>query len=228
MSEKLLLKLYMSFSLKPLIKRNIPSVEEHHHLRLVGNVDAPTLQEEIETLSAAWWMINAARQLKISHHQDTWSIQVRRMTASDVHYSPADGVHESVASDIAFRFPRIHETVLKLAEELNIGLGRVAIVKMKPWSEAYRHFDAERMLIGRNRYHLVMQCGKQNFLSSGPETVNAREGEVWFFDNKAMHRAYNKSSVPRIHVIFDGYPLDQHAIQESKATPLDSKAAGSL
>ena len=36
----------------------------------------------------------------------------------------------------------------------------------------------------------------------------AKPGDVWLFDNKAMHRADNRSSLPRYHVIFDGFPLE--------------------
>ena len=70
----------------------------------------------------------------------------------------------------------------------------------------------EDYLKNRKRYHLVVSCGENNVLSSGIDTATAHEGEVWFFDNKVMHRAHNKSNQPRTHIIFDGYPLDELAV----------------
>ena len=78
---------------------------------------------------------------------------------------------------------------------------------MKPWGQAYRHHDSYIELEGRGCFHLVLSCGENDLLSSGNEDVIVNEGELWFFDNKVMHRAYNGSSELRTHVIFDGYPL---------------------
>jgi hypothetical protein len=43
--------------------------------------------------------------------------------------------------------------------------------------------------------------------SPGNNRFNVKPGELWFFDNKVMHRAVNPSDTPRVHIIFDGYPL---------------------
>jgi hypothetical protein len=148
-----------------------------------------------------------ARQQTISHHQDTHAIVLRSLPTRAVEYTPVDGVHESEVTPFAKLCPLTHAWVLEWAQKLNIGLGRVALVKMAPFSQAYRHFDGEPFLVGRKRYHLVIACGERNIIESGDDVADARPGELWFYDNAVMHRSHNQSAIPRIHLIFDGWPL---------------------
>ena len=63
---------------------------------------------------------------------------------------------------------------------------------------------------------------------SGGETVRMQEGELWWFDNKAVHDAFNPSAEGRIHVIFDvlparpaaGYWPDIQTTRPSLITPV--------
>lgn len=36
--------------------------------------------------------------------------------------------------------------------------------------------------------------------------ITRREGELWWFDNKALHEAWNRGDRDRIHLIFDMKP----------------------
>lgn len=164
------------------------------------------VQAEIAGLAPYWWGIDRARS-HIVHHQHTRAIALRFLPKHSIQYSAVDGVHESVPSVFVKRFPVLHGLILKFAEEHKLALGRVAIVAMQPYRQSYRHYDSEEYLKGRNRYHLVVQAGDKNLLSSGTDECYAKEGEVWFFDNHVMHRAHNKSPKERIHVIFDGHPI---------------------
>ncbi|MFT5036855.1 MAG: hypothetical protein ACI9VM_000420 [Candidatus Azotimanducaceae bacterium] len=209
-------RLFMQYPLLYTIKITLPSLFQEctvdeilvsdNHLKLVANVDVSDLKKELSSLSLYWWQINTGRQEQISHHAATKMICLRS-GPEDVEYTPVDGVHESRIAAGGHKLKKLHAAIVELATELHIGLGRVGVVELAPQSQVYRHYDAEKHLVGRKRYHLVLQCGADNILSSGNETVTAKEGDVWFFDNKALHRAHNKSDTPRIHVIFDGYPL---------------------
>lgn len=204
--QKLLFKLQKSISTSTLAPRIKSSPTESLHMRLVKTIDTNELKAEITNANEYWWQVDTKRRETILHHQHTWSIILRNRENRTADYSPEDGIHESSPTQLAGRFPQIHLTILKIAEDLEIALGRVAIVKMAPHTQAYRHFDSEIHLRNRDRYHLVLQCGELNLLESGNDKINAQEGELWYFDNKAMHRAHNKSHKHRIHVIFDGYP----------------------
>ena len=81
-----------------------------------------------------------------------------------------------------------------------------------------------RYLKERDRYHLVLSCGERNLLESGNNRFNVKPGELWFFDNKVMHRAANLSDAPRVHIIFDGYGLGKLG-DSSAMLKADSSAA---
>ena len=189
--------------------KNHTSPIEPKYLRCVETLDPTPLRDEINSLAPFWWQVYTARTMSITHHQHTRSILIRKLQNQDETYTPVEEGHESVPTPYAELLSKTHKTILGFAEKYRLGLGRVVVVKLNPWAQAYRHYDSEIYLRGRNRYHLVIEAGKNNILSSGFETIAAKPGEIWFFDNKVMHRAHNKSSMSRIHVIFDGYPLDR-------------------
>jgi hypothetical protein len=170
----------------------------------IGNL--ATLQKEVKNLEPYWWGVDRERN-KISYHQDTSTIALRFLPSYNTLYTPVDGVHESIPSIFIDRMPHIHEAVLSFVKDRDLALGRVALVRMKPQGHSYRHYDNEEYLIDRNRFHLVLQAGDKNILSSGSDEVYASQGELWYFNNHVMHRTHNQSDTERIHLIFDGYPL---------------------
>ena len=170
----------------------------------IENLEA--LQQELAAAAPYWWGIDTDRS-KITHHQHTRTVALRYLPTNSVPYAPVDGVHESVEANAAKKFPQLHQTILDFAKKQNLALGRIAIVVLSPGQQAYRHYDHEDYLEHRNRYHLVLHAGEQNILTSGTDEVDARPGELWFFNNHVMHRAHNFSDQERVHVIFDGYQL---------------------
>jgi aspartyl/asparaginyl beta-hydroxylase (cupin superfamily) len=55
----------------------------------------------------------------------------------------------------------------------------------------------------RDRYHLVLVSAIGSPMACGDEEAVMREGELWWFDNKKPHEAFNRSDEGRIHLIFD-------------------------
>jgi len=183
------------------------ATSEQKYLVFQKMVDVRELAAEVDSIAPYWWGIHTRRQEALDHHRHTQSILVRNRKAHERAYQPADGVHESVEMDFSRQYPKTNALVLSLAQELGIALGRVALVKLPAHSQVYRHFDDEEYLKERDRYHLVLSCGERNLLESGNNRFNVKPGELWFFDNKVMHRAANPSDAPRLHIIFDGYGL---------------------
>lgn len=188
---------------------------EPRHLKKVAALDPKPLQQELAALPSYWWQLHLERSQNISSHRKTRAIVLRKLGHHNAEYEAHDGVHESVPTHAASVLPRLHETILRLSSDLNIALGRVAVVKLSPFSEVYRHYDSEPFLQARDRHHFVLDAGARNLLFSGRECANAQPGELWFFDNKVMHRAENNTSAHRIHVIFDGYPLENVKREET-------------
>lgn len=195
-------------SIKGLIQvKTVRSPKDPRHLQLIKEIDSADLKAEVQRIAPYWWGMDTDRSDHIAHHRHTRSIFLRKRLTHQVEYKPIDGVHESVETPWVTLSPKLYQTVLTFAKDLNLGLGRVALVKMDPRSQVYRHYDSEEFLKKRKRYHFVLDCGEKNLLESGNNSFFVKEGQLWFFDNKVMHRAQNFSDQPRIHIIFDGYPL---------------------
>jgi hypothetical protein len=70
------------------------------------------------------------------------------------------------------------------------------------------HIDRGEYYRLRDRYHLVIRSEHGSLLNAGGESARLHEGELWWFDNKAIHDACNDSAADRIHLIFDLLPAD--------------------
>lgn len=183
------------------------NASEQKYLAFQREVDIREIAAEVNIIAPYWWAVQTRRQEALDHHRHSQSIAIRARVVHDPKYAPVDGVHESEETAFSRQFPRINALVLELAQELGLALGRVVLVRLSPHSQVYRHYDDEEYLKSRDRYHLVLACGDENVLESGSNRSAVKPGELWFFDNKVMHRACNLSDAPRIHIIFDGYPL---------------------
>jgi Aspartyl/Asparaginyl beta-hydroxylase len=109
----------------------------------------------------------------------------------------------------------------KIAEAMKSSLSRATIVRLKPKSQVGQHIDAGSYYLIRNRFHLVLHSTSGSVLISGNEAVRMRAGELWWFDNKQHHSAFNESDEWRIHYIFDLLPL---AYQRLAVNPLPPAA----
>ena len=167
--------------------------------------DLAAIREEIAQ-NEICWIYNTARQDAISFHKDTNSIALRMLPnkeKDDETFIAIDGPHESERTPLARLFPHTIGLIERFAADLEGGLGRVVLVRLKPRSMVYRHFDGEAWLRGRNRYHLVINSSSGSLMASGAEIKRFDEGDLFLFNNKVMHTAENSSPDWRIHAIFD-------------------------
>ncbi|MBF2088128.1 MAG: aspartyl/asparaginyl beta-hydroxylase domain-containing protein [Synechococcales cyanobacterium K44_A2020_017] len=104
---------------------------------------------------------------------------------------------------MAKHFPKILGWTENFAASIGGELGRVTVVRLAPYGRVYRHIDHGDYYRVRDRYHLVLKSEAGSVLGAGNEWVRMQEGELWWFNNKAPHEAYNESSDWRVHLIFD-------------------------
>jgi orotate phosphoribosyltransferase len=174
------------------------------YFRLVrSGIDVSPLMAEIRMQEHAW-LLDTRRQEKITVQRDTNTIficaPVRR---SDLHVNENQ---ESRLTTISEGFPKALAFMTNFAKEMNCKLSRATIVRLKPRSQVFRHTDAGSYYLIRDRYHLVIHSSAGSMMKSGDEEVRMQEGELWWFDNKQYHEAFNQSNEWRIHYIFDLLP----------------------
>ena len=164
--------------------------------------------DELSRQDALWYR-DTSRQEGVAIHSKTRAIILRsRMdTASadkEVRESfPHNVIYVSHRQFAAEKFPIICRFVERYARGIGGLLGRVAIVNLLPGCAVEQHVDEGLYYKLRARYHLVLKSTSGSRMISGDEQVTMRSGELWWFNNRLPHEAFNESREDRIHVIFD-------------------------
>jgi aspartyl/asparaginyl beta-hydroxylase (cupin superfamily) len=169
-----------------------------------SGIDVAPLLAEVRAQEQAW-LLNTSRQDRIRVQRDTNTIFIRgAVPRPDLH---ANENQESRFTGVSKLFPKAVALMTGFANEMNAHLSRATIVRLKPKSQVSSHTDAGSYYFIRDRYHLALYSTAGSVLLSGDEQVRMREGELWWFNNKQYHEAYNESDEWRIHYIFDLLPV---------------------
>lgn len=169
-------------------------------------IDPAPFLAEIAAIDGIW-ELNTGRQEKVKVQQEALAIALRGVKKSAIGLRDRRDVHETRATTVSRHFPFTMAFLQNFALEQQGELGRAKIVSLPPGHRVYPHVDRGDYYTLRNRYHLALQTGPGCWLKAGEEQVEMQLGELWQFDNKAVHEAYNGSRGDRIHFIFDLKPL---------------------
>ena len=168
-------------------------------------IDVRPFLDEIASVPGAW-DVNTGRQDKIEVQREAESIPLRGLVKSKIGNRKRRDVHESRYTTISRRFFVARAFLESFAAEQNAQLSRAKIVRLPLGRRVYPHSDRGEYYRVRDRYHLILQSTAGSYLKSGDEEVRMQVGELWWFDNKAVHEAYNDGTADRIHMIFDLLP----------------------
>lgn len=176
--------------------------------RLATNRDVAPILDEIAQHSSAW-AAQAGRQ-RIRVQAEANAIPLRGLRRSKIMGRRRRDVHESRFTSLADRFPETISVLRQFARELNGTPGRAKIAALPPAAKVLPHSDRGQYYKARNRYHFVVHSQDGSLLRAGDEEIRMQTGELWWFDNKAIHSATNDSKHPRIHLIFDLLPNEEN------------------
>lgn len=186
-----------------------------------SGIDVAPLLEEVQAQQLLWQR-NTSRQERIPVQRDTNTIFISAaVRRPDLHINEN---HESRFTEISDSFPRAVAFLTNFAREMSAELSRATIVRLKPKSQVFRHIDNGSYYLIRDRYHLVLYSTAGSVMTCGDEEVRMNEGELWWFDNKQYHEAYNESSEWRIHYIFDLLP-EAHRLLSVNPLSMPPKSA---
>ena len=181
------------------------------YFRLIKeNVDVQPYLDEIAGVPGAWDS-NTGRQDKIAVQREAQAIPLRGLVKSKIGDRKRRDVHESRYTSTSLKFMRIRGFLEALAEEQGAELGRAKLVLLPPGNRVHPHVDRGAYYRVRDRFHLILQSTLGSYMKSGDEEVRMRTGELWWFDNNALHEAYNDGDADRIHLIFDMLPASRFA-----------------
>lgn len=172
---------------------------------MLKDINVQPFLEEIASQSDAWGL-NTGRQEKIDVQQEAEAIPLRGLVKSKIGDRKRRDVHESRYTTISESFLVARRFLEDFATRQDAELGRAKIVRLMPGRRVYPHVDRGEYYRVRDRYHFVLHSSAGSYLKSGNEHVRMKTGEVWWFDNKALHEAFNDGEEQRIHMIFDLLP----------------------
>jgi aspartyl/asparaginyl beta-hydroxylase (cupin superfamily) len=173
-------------------------------------VDPAPFLREIAMVDSAW-DLSTGRQEKIAVQREALSIPLRGLKKSAIKERKRRDVHESRWTTGSKKFPLARQFLIDFADECDSLLSRAKIVSLPAGKRVYPHIDRGEYYLVRDRYHFVLKSTAGSWLKAGDEEVRMREGEVWRFDNKQVHEAFNDGDEDRVHIIFDLLPREAAA-----------------
>ncbi len=194
----------MIVDLLPGARPPIASRFENFALMKAG-VDVGPMLEEIDG-QPQLWDADTRRQTNIQVQRETSNIPLRGVLKPIPEGINQKNWHPTCRTPFADHCPRIYSWVEQSVKELGGDLSRISVVRLNPRGRVYPHIDDGDYYKVRDRYHLVLRSPGGSEMNAGSENVVFRDGELWWFNNKAVHDAFNPSAEGRVHVIFDVLP----------------------
>ncbi len=111
-------------------------------------------------------------------------------------------------------FQKTYKYLEDFADEKKSQLSTVMIVSLDAKEKVYPHIDFGDYYKKRDRYHIPIKTKGSINICDG-EVQEYKEGEMWWFNNKKTHEAYNDSHEERIHIIFDILPKRRSLIKKT-------------
>ena len=184
--------------------------------RLRSDIDPAPFLAEIAAVDKAW-DASTGRQDKIAVQREAMAIPLRGLSKSAIGDRKRRDVHESRWTTGSKRYPLACQFLEDTAQDQDSLLSRAKIVCLPAGRRVYPHIDRGEYYRVRNRFHLVLRSAAGSWLKAGDEEVRMQEGELWWFDNKQVHEAFNDGDQDRIHMIFDLLPRDAAIVVDRSA-----------
>lgn len=173
-----------------------------------SDVDLLPILSEIASQPDAWFQQTGRQKVRVQ--AEALAIPLRGLRKSKIGDRNRRDVHETRYTTLSRSFPAARDFIESFARERGHALARAKIVNLPPGRRVHPHVDRGDYYACRDRYHLVLESAGCR-MRAGDEEVVMRAGELWWFDNKAEHEAWNDTASPRIHLIFDLEPPRQIA-----------------
>jgi aspartyl/asparaginyl beta-hydroxylase (cupin superfamily) len=159
-----------------------------------------TIENLIKEEPESAWTLETYRQDNYKMHQETGSIILKLQNRNEKHPIAVDN------AELISKYSILDELYAKAAEILGFSKYIVTtslFVKLPAGNQVYKHKDSFEVFKYINRIHVPIITNAECLFTIGEETKSIEKGKATQVDNMAWHSVENKSSVDRVHLIFD-------------------------
>lgn len=173
----------------------------------LADMDVSTLRKEVMDNYDDFY-IDVQRQTQViggdtSYHAETLNYRLAR--------GLPDGAHNVFNSDLIEKTefyakrPECVAFLNKFTKTYGGEVHRIIMVLLPAGKQVYPHPDGGSYYLGKDRFHIVLSGNYDMTLQDGDTEVTQTmsAGELWFFDNKKVHKSKNTGAEDRIAMIFD-------------------------
>ena len=165
------------------------------------NTQIKTLEDLIKSEPAESWDKNTYRQDKKGVHKDTKSIIFKFIFKDKVRNKT-----DFNDSDLITRYSIINEIFVKTAEVLNLKkykVDRYLLAKLPAGKNITEHKDSPNIFGFSHRVHVPIITAPECSFTVGEDLIPMNKGDAIEINNLLPHSVSNKSSIDRVHLIFD-------------------------
>lgn len=164
-----------------------------------------SLRKELEASPEVWNEIRyRTREYPNSPHREIDDIWVRYNPLKNFRgdWSEFNGPHVSEWYPVARKLPSAGILACELAVKTRaLALGAVLITRVPPGAQVYPHVDGGWHARHYEKFVIQIASAKGQTFNFEGESLDARPGECYWFDNSAPHWVLNPTSEERISLI---------------------------
>jgi hypothetical protein len=182
--------------------------EKFSHFVKMDTINIAEIEAELDQTPDEFWGYSSVRKdISVLRNSDRISLRGLRYTNLDG-VAPNMGlhVHEDGETARAKFYPKTMALIRAFAEKMNSIPSRAVLARLEPNDQVYAHFDIGFYYLVRDRYHLVIKSPKGSRMRCLDQMAIWKPGELWWFNNKVQHEAFNQDNSWRTHLIFDLLP----------------------
>jgi quercetin dioxygenase-like cupin family protein len=102
------------------------------------------------------------------------------------------------------QFPNTQKFLIWFINEYQGEIGRVMLYNLPPKLSVGEHSDKGIYFKDKDRFHVVIS-GKYIYTTNRNNKEQYNEGDLWWFNNKVLHKSYNNGTIVKISLVFDVY-----------------------
>jgi len=187
-----------------------------------SNINVDVFLKELEQyLKNKEWETKRAQNIKVQENTKSITLRQGFLGTEEGNYQDKDQIlkelmdsdNNELHKNNYKYFKKTYEYLEKFADDLDSQLSTVIIATLSPKKRVHPHIDSGNYYKKRDRYHIPIKTNGSINICGG-ETQEYKTGELWWFDNKKVHEAYNDSDEDRIHIIFDILPKKRNFMKK--------------